>query len=83
MLLYYFHPGLYFAFNSVYIILVSSIMFPHRVILCSNPVKKLFHNRVLSSKISVHKKKLLVVIEYELKKSESSFFLSFTLDLQW
>ena len=76
MLLYYFHPGLYFAFNSVYIILVSSIMFPHRVILCSNPVKKLFHNRVLSSKISVHKKKLLVVIEYELNLSLLSFFPS-------
>ena len=56
MLLYYFHPGLYFALNSVYIILVSSITFPPRVILCSNPVKKLFHNRVSSSKISVHKK---------------------------
>ena len=52
-------------------------------LLCSNPVKKLFHNRVSSSKISIHKKKLLVVIEYELNLSLLSFFLSFSLDLQW
>ena len=38
-------------------------------------MKKLFHNRVSSSKISAHKKKLLVGIEYELNLSLFSFLL--------